>query len=66
MAPDNQRLPERRETLTAYMYLAPAGLILLIFWFVPFVGALGISFTNWEGADTLDLVQHAGVVGTKA
>lgn len=50
-----------RETSEAYLYLAPAGLILFVFWFLPVLASFGISFTNWEGADTLDIVGWVGL-----
>lgn len=48
------------ESVAAWLYLAPAGVVLLVFWFLPVFGAIGISFTNWEGADTLDIVGWVG------
>lgn len=52
--------PSWRESATAYLYLAPAGVILFAFWVVPVAISLGVSFTNWEGADTLDIVGWTG------
>ena len=50
-----------RQTALAYLYLAPAGIILGIFWFVPVLGSFAVSFTNWEGADTLEMVHWTGL-----
>ncbi|MBI3734956.1 sugar ABC transporter permease [Candidatus Sumerlaeota bacterium] len=54
------RATGRRENAAAYLHLAPAGVILLVFWFVPVLLSFAVSFTNWEGADTLDLVRWVG------
>lgn len=51
---------KRQETTLATLYLAPAGLVLLVFWFAPAAASLVVSFTNWEGADTLDIVGWVG------
>lgn len=40
------RQRQLRETLEAYAYLAPAGIILFIFWFLPVVVSFAMSFGN--------------------
>ena len=50
-----------KENLEAFAYLAPAGIILLVFWFLPVVLSVYVSLTNWKGADTLDLVRFVGL-----
>lgn len=52
----------RRDNAQAYLYLAPAGAILLVFWFIPVLFSFAVSFTNWEGADTLDLIGFTGLL----
>lgn len=51
----------RDSSLEAYAYLAPAGIILFVFWLLPVAGSIAISFTNWEGADTLDIIDWIGI-----
>ncbi len=48
------------ESGIAWLYLAPAGVVLLVFCFVPVLLSLLVSFTNWEGADTPDIVRWVG------
>jgi multiple sugar transport system permease protein len=50
-----------RENLEAYLYLAPAGLLLLVFWFIPVGLSVVISFTNWTGASRFDNVDWVGL-----
>lgn len=57
----NPKSRTRSETAEAWLYLAPAGVILLVFWFLPVLISLGVSFTNWEGADTLEIVRGVGL-----
>lgn len=49
-----------RENIEAYIYLAPAALLLLAFWFIPVVMSIAISFTDWTGASRLDTVNFTG------
>lgn len=49
-----------RENFEAYVYLAPAALLLLMFWFFPVVMSILISFTDWKGASRLDNVEWLG------
>ncbi len=44
MTPAGRR--KLNESLTAYAYLAPAGLILITFWFLPVLVSLAMSFMN--------------------
>lgn len=53
-------LPTWRENLEAYSYLAPAGIILLIFWAIPVLLSLLISFRNWTALDSLETTQWVG------
>jgi multiple sugar transport system permease protein len=50
----------REDSVIAWLYLAPAGLVLLVLFFLPVLLSLAVSFTNWEGADTIDLVRFVG------
>jgi len=54
-------MSQRRSNATAYLYLAPAGVTLFVFWFIPVILSLLVSFTNWEGADTIDIVHWTGL-----
>jgi len=45
----------------AYAYLAPAAVILLVFWILPVVLSLLVSFTNWHGGDTIRDVKWVGL-----
>jgi multiple sugar transport system permease protein len=49
-----------RDNLEAYLYLAPAGLLLLTFWFIPVGLSVVISFTDWVGASRFDNVEWVG------
>lgn len=49
------------ENIEAYLYLAPAAIILLIFWFAPVLMSIGMSFTNWKGGDSLQNVRWVGL-----
>jgi multiple sugar transport system permease protein len=44
----------------AYLYLLPAGIILLVFWLLPVILSLLVSFTNWYGGDTASDVRWVG------
>jgi ABC-type sugar transport system permease subunit len=50
-----------RENLEAYLYLAPAGAVLLVFWFVPVVFSIIVSFTDWTGASKMATVAWIGI-----
>jgi len=54
-------IPTLRENIEAYSYLAPAGIILLVFWFIPVLVSLLISFRNWTALDTLSTTQWVGL-----
>ncbi|HUT24600.1 MAG TPA: sugar ABC transporter permease [Sumerlaeia bacterium] len=45
----------------AYAYLAPAAVILAVFWVFPVLLSLFVSFTNWHGGDTLGDVKWVGL-----
>lgn len=49
-----------RQNLEAYLYLLPATLVLLVFWFFPVLLSIIISFTNWKGLDTWSTVKWVG------
>ncbi|MFH0793108.1 MAG: sugar ABC transporter permease [bacterium] len=42
-----------RENAEAYAYLAPASLVLLVFWFLPVLLSFVVSFTNYRGGDPI-------------
>jgi multiple sugar transport system permease protein len=50
-----------RDNLEAYLYLLPAGAVLIAFWFLPTAFSIAVSFTNWTGASRLSTVQWSGV-----
>jgi len=47
--------------IEAYAYLAPAAVILAVFWVFPVLLSLFVSFTNWHGGDTLGDVKWVGL-----
>ncbi|MCX7716924.1 MAG: sugar ABC transporter permease [Candidatus Sumerlaeaceae bacterium] len=49
-----------RENLEAYLYLLPAASVLLVFWFIPVVLSIIISFTDWQGASRFSTVRWVG------
>ena len=49
------------ESLEAYGYLAPAGIILIIFWFLPVIASLAISFGNMSALQPLDQMRFVGL-----
>ncbi|GAB4320952.1 MAG: sugar ABC transporter permease [Candidatus Sumerlaeia bacterium] len=51
----------RKEGLEAYAYLAPAGIVLFTFWFLPVLASILISFTNWKGGDRLENIRWIGL-----
>lgn len=54
----NSRL---QETAEGYLYLAPAAGILAIFWFIPVVFSVLMSFTNWGSASNFSTVEWIGL-----
>ncbi len=50
-----------RENVESYLYIAPAALLLLMFWYLPVVMSVFISFTDWTGASRLDTVRWLGL-----
>lgn len=50
-----------RDNLEAWLYLAPAGVVLLAFWFIPVVFSVFVSFTDWVGAARLPDVNWTGL-----
>jgi multiple sugar transport system permease protein len=52
---------KRAAACEAYAYLAPAAIILLVFWVLPVILSLLVSFTNWHGGDTMDDVKWVGL-----
>jgi multiple sugar transport system permease protein len=46
-----------RENVEAYLYLLPAGAVLILFWFLPTAFSIAVSFTNWTGASRLETVK---------
>jgi ABC-type sugar transport system permease subunit len=50
----------RRESFEAYLYVAPAAVILLVFWFIPVGFSILVSFTDWVGASKLSTVKWTG------
>ncbi len=53
-------IPSLRENLEAYTYLLPAGIILFIFWALPVLLSLVISFRNWTALDTWETTKWTG------
>ena len=53
-------IPNWRENLEAYTYLAPAGIVLFIFWALPVLLSLIISFRNWKALDTWGTTRWVG------
>ena len=51
---------DRREAAEAYLYLAPAGLLLLAFWFVPVAFSVFISLTDWASGSNFSTVKWVG------
>lgn len=50
-----------KENIEAYCYLAPAGVVLVVFWFFPAMFSLMLSFTNWGWLDTMESVKWVGL-----
>lgn len=57
--------PKWRETTEAYLYLAPAAIILLVFWFIPVGFSVLVSFTDWVGASRMSTVNWSGATNYK-
>jgi len=54
---------KRQESLTAYLFMAPALIVFLIFLIIPIFFAIYVSFTNWNGISPLGQ-QARGAIGT--
>lgn len=54
------RKPRMRDNMEAYLYIAPAAAVLLVFWFVPVVFSIIVSFTDWTGASRFSTVNWIG------
>jgi len=50
----------RREAFEAYLFLAPAGALLLVFWFFPVLFSILVSFSDWAGAAKVSTVHWSG------
>lgn len=51
-----------REATEAYLYLAPAGVLLAVFWFIPVIFSIIVSFSDWSQlGDSLRTVGWIGV-----
>lgn len=50
-----------KENGQAYLYLAPAFSVLLVFWVLPVIISVYVSLTNWLGGDTFDMVRFIGL-----
>lgn len=53
--------PRLRETLEAYGYLAPAMIILIVFWFLPVIVSFLMSFGNITALKPLDEMEFVGL-----
>lgn len=49
-----------RDNLEAWLYLAPAAVVLLTFWFLPVLFSVLVSLTDWTGAARFSEVAWAG------
>jgi multiple sugar transport system permease protein len=54
-------IPSLRENVEAYSYLAPAAVVLFIFWALPVLLSLLISFRNWKALDSWGTTRWVGV-----
>ena len=59
-AAPNRLQADLKRNAQAWAYLAPAGIILALFWFLPVVLSFLVSFTNWHGGDTIADVKWVG------
>lgn len=50
-----------REGAEAYLYILPAAVVLLMFWFLPVIFSFAVSFTDWTGASRLSNVHWTGI-----
>lgn len=50
-----------RENFEAWLYLAPAAVVLFGFWFMPVVFSVFVSFTDWYGAARFSDVNWSGI-----
>lgn len=55
------RHPKMRESVEAYLYLLPAASVLLVFWFIPVVFSVFVSFSDWTQTASLSTVNWVGV-----
>jgi multiple sugar transport system permease protein len=49
-----------QRNVEAWLYLAPAGAVLLVFWFLPVLFSVAVSFTDWTGAANFSTVKWVG------
>jgi len=59
-ATPNRFQADLKRNALAWTYLAPAAIILAIFWVLPVVLSVLVSFTNWHGGDTAADVKWVG------
>lgn len=50
-----------RENMQAWLYLAPAAVVLTFFWLIPVVASVFVSFTSWTGSARFSDVQWTGL-----
>jgi multiple sugar transport system permease protein len=50
-----------RENLQAWLYLAPAAVVLVWFWLAPVLASVFVSFTNWTGSAQVSDVSWTGL-----
>ncbi len=50
-----------KESFTAYAYLAPAGIVLLTFWFLPVIVSLAMSFSNLTALSPIEDAKFVGI-----
>ncbi len=60
-----RRIKLLHQNAQAYLYLLPAVLVLAVFWFLPVILSILISFTNWKGLDTWETVKWVGLTNYK-
>ena len=54
-----------RENVEAALYLLPAAAVLLVFWFIPVVFSIIVSFTDWTGASKMSTVSWVAIENYK-